>query len=134
VFMAAYSERPGTPATNLADDIAPAVKKRRLVDLLAIQEAIGHERNRAWLGRTTEVLVDQVVAARAHDHDDDDEEAGTSGARDAFARLPDGIVHLVGRSRENKLVHLAGSPDLLGHLVQVRIEHAGPYALRGSLA
>ncbi len=133
VFMAAYSERPGTPATRLADDVLPAVKKRRLVDLLKVQEAIGHERNRAWLGRTAEVLVDQVVAPRAHDHEEDEEATGISESRAAFARLPGGVAHLVGRSRENKLVHVAGSPDLLGQLVDVRIEHAGPYALRGSL-
>ena len=39
-----------------------------------------------------------------------------------------------GRSRENKLVHVAGSPALLGHEVAVAIDHAGPYALRGRLA
>ena len=134
VFMAAYSERPGTPATRLADDVPAVVKKRRLVDLLRVQEGIGHERNRAWLGRTAEVLVDQVVAPRVHDHEDDEEAAGTSESRDAFARLPDGVAHLVGRSRENKLVHVAGSPDLLGRVALVRVEHAGPYALRGVLA
>ncbi len=134
VFAAAYSERPGTPATRLADDVPPAEKRRRLVELLAVQEAIGLERNRAWLGRTAEVLVDAVVPPRAHDHADEEEAAGTSGARDAFRDLPDGLVHLVGRSRENKLVHVAGSPALLGSLVAVDIDHAGPYALRGRLA
>ncbi len=135
VFAAAYSERPGTPATRLVDDVPAAEKRRRLVELLAVQEAIGLERNRAWLGRTTEVLVDAVVPPRAHDHEeDDDEAAGTSGARDAFRGLPDGLAHLVGRSRENKLVHLAGPPSLLGTLVGVVVEHAGPYALRGRLA
>ncbi len=44
------------------------------------------------------------------------------------------MVHLAGRSRENKLVHVAGTPELLGELVAVAIDHAGPYALRGSLA
>ncbi len=132
VFAAAYSERPGTPATHLADDVPAAEKRRRLVELLAVQEQIGLERNRAWLGRTTEVLVDAIVPPRAHDHDEDEEEAaGTPGARDAFRDLPDGAAHLVGRSRENKLVHVAGSPALLGELVEVQVEHAGPYALRG---
>jgi tRNA-2-methylthio-N6-dimethylallyladenosine synthase len=135
VFAAAYSERPGTPATRLRDDVPAAEKRRRLVELLAVQEAIGLERNRAWLGRTTEVLVDAVVPPRSHDHDADDEEAaGTPGARDAFRELPEGTVHLVGRSRESKLVHVAGSPGLLGALVDVQIDHAGPYALRGRLA
>jgi tRNA-2-methylthio-N6-dimethylallyladenosine synthase len=133
VFAAAYSERPGTPATRLADDVPAVEKHRRLVELLAVQEAIGHERNRAWLGRTTEVLVDAIVQPRAHDHGDD-EPPETPSARDAFRNLPAGMAHLVGRSRENKLVHVAGSPSLLGELVAVAIEHAGPYALRGRLA
>jgi tRNA-2-methylthio-N6-dimethylallyladenosine synthase len=133
VFAAAYSERPGTPATKLADDVPAAEKRRRLVGLLDLQEGIGLERNRAWLGRETEVLVDTVVPPRQHDHDDE-EAAGTSESRDAFAHLPEGIAHLAGRSRENKLVHVAGDPALVGRLVRVRIDHAGPYALRGTLA
>jgi tRNA-2-methylthio-N6-dimethylallyladenosine synthase len=134
VFAAAYSERPGTPATRLADDVPPAEKRRRLVHLLDVQEHIGHERNRAWLGRTTEVLVDTIVPPRIHLHGDDDTDGADDGARDAFSDLQDGIVHLAGRNRENKLVHVAGSPDLVGRLVPVRVEHAGPYALRGVLA
>jgi tRNA-2-methylthio-N6-dimethylallyladenosine synthase len=132
VFAAAYSERPGTPATRMADDVPPAEKRRRLNELLAVQEAIGLERNRAWVGRQTEVLVDSVVPPRSHDHDD--EAAGTTESRDAFAHLPEGTAHLSGRSRENKLVHVAGTPALVGALVHVRIDHAGPYALRGTLA
>ena len=69
VFAAAYSERPGTPATHLADDVPADVKRRRLNELLAVQEAIGLERNEAWLGREVEVLVDTVVPPRSHDHD-----------------------------------------------------------------
>jgi tRNA-2-methylthio-N6-dimethylallyladenosine synthase len=132
VFAAAYSERPGTPATRMADDVPPAEKRRRLNELLAMQEGIGLERNRACVGRETYVLVDSVVPPRSHDHDD--EAAGTTESRDAFAHLPEGIAHLSGRSRENKLVHVAGAPALVGELIRVRVDHAGPYALRGTLA
>ena len=127
-----------TPATRLSDDVPAAEKRRRLVGLLAIQEGIGLERNRAWLGRTAEVLVDTIVPPRTHDHvgepGEDGEAGGSSTSRDAFARLPEGVSHLLGRSRESKLVHVAGSPDLLGREVSVAIGHAGPYALRGTLA
>jgi tRNA-2-methylthio-N6-dimethylallyladenosine synthase len=135
VFAAAYSERPGTPATNLADDVPAIEKRRRLVGLLGDQEAIGLDRNRAWLGRTTEVLVDTIVPPRSHDHDEDaqDQVEDPGASRDAFARLPEGLVHLAGRNRENKLVHVAGATALLGELVDVRVDHAGAYALRGSL-
>src|ERR1043165_3337878 len=58
VFAAAYSPRPGTPATKLADDGPADVKRRRLNELLALQEAIGRARNEGWLGREVDVLID----------------------------------------------------------------------------
>jgi len=125
VFAAAYSERPGTPATHLADDVPADAKRARLNELLARQEAIGLERNRAWVGREVEVLVDSVTAPRSHDH----EEGGGDGPVAARALG----TRVSGRSRQNKLVHLDGGPELLGRLVAARIEHAGPYALRGTL-
>jgi tRNA-2-methylthio-N6-dimethylallyladenosine synthase len=122
VFAAAYSERPGTPATRLADDVPAAVKRERLNELLAVQESIGLERNRAYAGREVEVLVDAVTPPRSHDHEEAvDERAAPTGPR------------VSGRSREHKLVHLAGGPELVGRLVAARIDHAGPYALRGTL-
>ena len=118
VFAAAYSPRPGTPATKLPDDVPPDVKRRRLNQLLALQERIGLERNEAWLGREVDVLVDAVAPSRSHDHD---AAAGADGPR------------VTGRTRGNKLVHLAGATSLVGREVRVRIDHAGPYALRGAL-
>ena len=131
VFAAAYSERPGTPATHLADDVPADVKRRRLNELLALQEPIGLERNRAWLGRTVEVLVDTIVPPRVHDHEDgDDGAAGTH--RDDPAGEGTDDVRLSGRTRQNKLVHLTGPAAWLGRQVDVRVDHAGPYALRGT--
>jgi tRNA-2-methylthio-N6-dimethylallyladenosine synthase len=124
VFAAAYSPRPGTPAMRLADDVPADVKRARLNELLAFQEPIGLERNRAWFGRTVEVLLDTIVPPAAHDHEPAFEPAVPSN---------DG-VHLSGRTRQNKLVHVTGPADWLGRLVDVRIEHAGPYALRGTAA
>src|SRR5262249_44716972 len=123
VFAAAYSPRPGTPATHLADDVPAADKRRRLNTLLAVQERIGLERNQALLGRDVEVLVDTVERERAHDHEDEEHQPADaeSGAR------------LAGRTRGNKLVHVAGAPSLVGRTVTARVEHAGPYALRASL-
>jgi tRNA-2-methylthio-N6-dimethylallyladenosine synthase len=121
VFAAAYSPRPGTPATRLADDVPAADKRRRLNTLLAIQERIGLTRNEAWVGRAVEVLVDSVVPERVHDHD----------PQPAPPR-PEGHAPLSGRSRQNRLVHLTGSPELIGSLVEVRISQAGAYSLRGA--
>ncbi len=140
VFAAAYSPRPGTPATRLPDDVPAAVKRERLNGLLALQEAIGFERNRERLGSTASVLVDAVARSRAHDHDDDAsaEPVGmppTLAGEDPFASpLAAGSVRLSGRSRENKLVHLPGPEELVGQIVEARIVGAGPYSLRGLLA
>ena len=137
VFAAAFSPRPGTPATRLPDDVPAAVKKERLNLLLARQEAIGFARNRERIGSVASVLVDTREQERVHDHDDgaDEPAPATLAGRDPFAApLADGWVRLAGRSRENRLVHLAGPASLLGGIVDVRIEAAGPYSLRGILA
>jgi len=115
VFAAAYSERPGTPAARLADDVSAAEKKRRLNELLAVQEGIGLERNTTWVGRCTEVLVDEARRPRAHGH----ETGEHRGPR------------LVGRNREHKLVHFDGPEALVGSIVEVTVERAGPYSLSG---
>ncbi|MEO8207461.1 MAG: tRNA (N6-isopentenyl adenosine(37)-C2)-methylthiotransferase MiaB [Chloroflexota bacterium] len=128
IFAAAYSERPGTPATRLADDVPGEEKRRRLNALLALQEPIGLERNRGWLGREVEVLVDTVSRERSHGHED----AMGEGSEPLGVRPAPGEVALSGRTRGNKLVHLAGSGDWVGALVPVLIDHAGPYALRGT--
>ena len=125
VFAAAYSPRPGTPATKLADDVPPDVKRRRLNELLANQERIGLERNQAWLGREVDVLVDAVAPVRSHGHDHED------AAADPDPASPATVV--TGRTRGNKLVHVPGDAALVGHEVRVRVDHAGPYALRASV-
>ncbi|HEX7545067.1 MAG TPA: tRNA (N6-isopentenyl adenosine(37)-C2)-methylthiotransferase MiaB [Candidatus Limnocylindrales bacterium] len=132
VFAASYSPRPGTPALQMADDVPAADKRRRLNELLARQESIGLERNREWLGRDVEVLVEQVTRKRGEAAD---RELGGSLEVSAVPELAgsagEGSVALAGRTRHNKLVHLAGDPGLVGRSVTVRIDHAGPFALRG---
>ncbi|HWH23781.1 MAG TPA: MiaB/RimO family radical SAM methylthiotransferase [Candidatus Limnocylindria bacterium] len=96
VFAAAFSVRPGTPAARLADDVPAAEKKRRLNALLDVQEEISRAANAAWVGRTTEVLVDQLRPPSSHDGD--------------------GELRVAGRNRQNKLVHLPGGPELVGRL------------------
>ncbi len=140
VFAAAYSPRPGTPAMHLADDVPAAVKRVRLNALLALQEQIGFERNRERLGSTASVLVDAVARPRTHDHEAETQgirlapPAGLAGEDPFSTDLPAGWVRLVGRSRENKLVHLPGPPEVAGTIVDARIVGAGMYSLRGVLA
>ncbi len=54
-----YSERPGTMAARkLEDDIPEEVKKRRLAEILAKQQAHSLMRLQAWVGKTVSVLVE----------------------------------------------------------------------------
>jgi tRNA-2-methylthio-N6-dimethylallyladenosine synthase len=133
VFAAAFSVRAGTPAARLPDDVPAAEKKRRLNRLLEVQEEIGLSINQAWVGRSTEVLVEDVKAPSSHageEHAGTDslEEAKTPGAIDSPAP-----TRLSGRNREHKLVHFDGDPSLVGRRVTVTVERGGPYALVGRL-
>ncbi len=57
-FMFAYSERDLTfAAKKLPDDIAPAIKKRRLAEIVALQEQISAEVFGAQVGRRARVLI-----------------------------------------------------------------------------
>ena len=83
------------------------------------------------------MLVDTIVPPRSHGHEDADEPSlialgPRNGNGPADSRSDD--VHLTGRTRQNKLVHLTGRAAWLGTLVDVTVEHAGPYALRGRVA
>lgn len=59
-FMFAYSERPGTlAARKMKDDVPEEVKKRRLNEIIALQQKLGWERTRRFLGQEVEVLIEK---------------------------------------------------------------------------
>lgn len=59
-FMFAYSERPGTLAERkLEDDIPEETKKRRLQEIIALQQEHSLYRTRQHLGRVEEVLIEK---------------------------------------------------------------------------
>jgi tRNA-2-methylthio-N6-dimethylallyladenosine synthase len=58
-FMFFYSERPGTlAARKYADDIPEDVKKRRLDEVIRLQNAVSLELNKEDIGQTFEVLIE----------------------------------------------------------------------------
>jgi tRNA-2-methylthio-N6-dimethylallyladenosine synthase len=58
-FMFAYSDRPGTPAhKKLVDDIPEDVKKRRLTEIINLQQQHGKERMDSYVGKVHEVLIE----------------------------------------------------------------------------
>lgn len=59
-FMFAYSERPGTlAARKMEDDIPEQVKKRRLNEIIDLQQKMALERTKRFVGQTVEVLIEK---------------------------------------------------------------------------
>ncbi len=57
-FTFIYSPRVGTPAAQMPDPTPEEAKKRRLEQLIAVQNQISLEKNRRYLGTLTELLVE----------------------------------------------------------------------------
>jgi tRNA-2-methylthio-N6-dimethylallyladenosine synthase len=60
-YMFSYSERPGTlAARKLEDDIPEEVKKRRLQEIVDLQQKISETRTRRFVGEVVEVLIEKA--------------------------------------------------------------------------
>ncbi|MCX2573606.1 tRNA (N6-isopentenyl adenosine(37)-C2)-methylthiotransferase MiaB [Pedobacter sandarakinus] len=79
-----YSERPGTlAARKLEDDIPEEVKKRRLAEILAKQQAHSLMRLQEWVGKTVRVLIEGTSKKSDQDYCG----RGDSGAMAIFPAL-----------------------------------------------
>lgn len=107
-FIFKYSTRPHTPAARLSDQVPEEIKGRRLEQALGLLNRLSLERNRAYLGRTVEVLVDRED-------------------------VKGDAVRVAGRTRENKIVHFSGEGPTDGDLVLVAITGASALHLQGEL-
>ncbi|KGO86015.1 (dimethylallyl)adenosine tRNA methylthiotransferase [Flavobacterium rivuli WB 3.3-2 = DSM 21788] len=59
-YMFAYSERPGTlAARKMEDDVPEEVKKRRLQEVVDLQQEISMERTARFVGQVVEVLIEK---------------------------------------------------------------------------
>lgn len=67
-YMFNYSERPNTPAQKkLEDDVPEEVKKRRLTEIINLQQEHALYRNKLHVGKTHKVLV-EGVSKRSEEH------------------------------------------------------------------
>ena len=57
-FMFKYSERPGTPAARLADDVPEAVKDERLQRVIRLQESIWNDLSSSLIGEEWTVAIE----------------------------------------------------------------------------
>ena len=113
-FIFKYSARTGTKADTLyIDDVPEEVKKRRNNDLLAAQNRICLEDNRAFLGRTVEVLVEGASKMTKGD------------------LAVDGMMQLTGRTWCDRIVIFEGHERLIGTFLPVEVEEATVVTLFG---
>ena len=106
-YMFYYSERPGTPAARkLTDDVSMEAKKRRLQDVIRLQNQLSFRHNQADIGKTFEVLIE-----------------GDSKRSDEEFK---------GRNSQNKMIVFPKTPGLKpGDYVRVRVLEATSATLLG---
>ena len=64
-FTFQYSQRPGTPAATMDEQLPKAVVQERYERLTALQDRIAKEENAKQLGRTVEVMVTEHAGRKA---------------------------------------------------------------------
>ncbi|MBU2884636.1 tRNA (N6-isopentenyl adenosine(37)-C2)-methylthiotransferase MiaB [Gilvimarinus agarilyticus] len=107
-FSFIYSQRPGTPASDLPDDTPMEVKKQRLKILQDRITQQAQHISRRMVGNVERVLI--------------------SG----YSKKDPG--QLSGRTENNRVVNFrADDPALIGHFADVRIDQALPNSLLGTL-
>lgn len=107
-FSFIYSKRPGTPAADLVDDTPDTVKLKRLQHLQATIAKQAASISQAMVGTTQRILVE-----------------GPS------RRDPN---ELMGRTENNRIVNFAGSPRLIGQMIDITITTAYTNSLRGEVS
>jgi tRNA-2-methylthio-N6-dimethylallyladenosine synthase len=104
-FVFKYSPRPRTRAAKLEDDVPDEVKRERNNALLGAQKKVAARRQRAWIGKTVEVLA----------------EGPSKRDKSRFT----------GRTRQNHIVVFPAEKGLSGRSVSVRIVRSTPLTLYG---
>ena len=105
-FVFRYSPRRDTPAAEMSDQIDESVKADRNQDLLRVVNESARRAGERLVGRDVEVLCEGP--------------SKTNPAR------------LMGRTGANKIVVFEGGGELIGEIVDVRVEQANGFSLYGT--
>jgi tRNA-2-methylthio-N6-dimethylallyladenosine synthase len=106
-FSFIYSKRPGTPASDYADDVSADTKSARLQRLQQLLDAQAQVISQAMVGTRQRILVEGPSRKSAEE--------------------------LTGRTDNNRIVNFAGQPRLIGHFIEVTITAALRNSLRGEV-
>ncbi len=106
-YIFKYSPRPGTPAFEMADEVSPALKTERFLELESLQRRLQTRRMQAYLGRKVEVLAEKLSTKSDH--------------------------HISGHSTCHRVVNFAGTSDMLGKIVNVKVNEVKTNSLFGEV-
>jgi len=104
-FSFIYSQRPGTPAADMIDNVSLEIKKQRLNRLQAVINQAASEISLKMIGTVQMVLVEGV------------------SKKDS--------LELCGRTENHRVVNFIAPAKLIGQFVNVEISEALPNSLRG---
>lgn len=107
LYIFKYSERPGTPACKLEDDVSRAEKTERFLELERLQRQIQRRIYDGYLGREVQVLVERESSRSTSDR--------------------------MGHTTCHKVVNFPGPHVALGQVAKIRIRTANPNSLYGDL-
>jgi ribosomal protein S12 methylthiotransferase len=109
-----YSPEEGTHAATMPDDVPEETKHARRNALMELQQEISLKKNQAWVGTTTEVIVDGIS---------EEHELVFEGRHYGQAPDIDGVVYLS--------FDYGGNMPTPGDIVEVEIQDATEYDLVG---
>ena len=107
LYIFKYSERPGTPACKLSDNVSRSEKTGRFLELERLQRRIQREIYQRYLGREVQVLVERESSRSKTDKS--------------------------GHSTCHKVINFPGASVALGQVARVQIRTANPNSLYGEL-
>ncbi len=103
-----YSQRPGTPAADMPDNVSMETKKQRLQRLQKRLDEMTQAISQAMIGTVQTILIEGLSKKNP--------------------------LQMTGRTENNRVVNFAAHPRLKGQFVDVLITEALPNSLRGRLA
>ena len=116
-FVFKYSPRPGTTSEKkLADDIDAETKKRRNIELLAVQEKISEKLSEGFLDKEVKILV-EGLSKKPHLNKAENQNN----------------PQLIGRTSEDYIVVFNGPAELAGNFTTVKITKTSPLTLFGEI-
>jgi len=120
-FIFKYSPRPGTRADDkMIDNVPDPIKRQRNIELLELQNQISYEDNQKLIGKTVEILV-EGPSKKPHLNIPKDQ-----------LDPENPLLQLTGRTPGDQIVVFNGTRNLIGQIINTKIEKASALTLFGN--